>query len=226
MYKAATVLFIALTMTGHSVAFAEPVTVAYASHYNGEQNIHYDSSLDNIDPALYQKLYEIQQDTSSMKLHVNTPIGHIWVSFGDFSGDFTIHGNGDNRDVASIDVNAENMDTNRGMVRRLLKSKGFLDVTNFPSMKFVGTSFEWFSERQAILKGDMTIKGTTQQVVFYVEMVDGSTQSTYSDRVELQATAVFKRSSFGINTLLPIVSDDVSLHISINAIKKRSYSMK
>jgi len=50
----------------------------------------------------------------------------------------------------------------------LLKSKGFLDVANFPSMKFVGTGFEWFSKRQAILKGDMTIKGTTQQVVFYV----------------------------------------------------------
>ena len=161
-----------------------------------------------------------------MKLRVNSPIGDIWVSFGDFSGDFTMHGHGDNRDIASIDVNAENLDTNRGMVGRLLKSEGFLDVENFPSIKFVGTSFEWFSERQAILKGDMTIKGTTQQVAFYVELVDSSTQSTYSDRVELQATATIKRSSFGINTLLPLVSDEVSLHISINATRKISYSMK
>ena len=89
-------------------------------------------------------------------------------------------------------------------------------------MKFVGTSFEWFSKRQAILKGDMTIKGTTQQVAFYVEVVDSSEQSACSDCVELQATATIKRSSFGVSALLPIVSDEVSLYISINAIKKAS----
>ena len=226
MYQAATVLFIVLTMIGHSAAIAEPVAVAYSSYSNGKQNTYPDSSLDNIDVARYQRMYEIQQETSSMKLRVNSPIGDIWVSFGDFSGDFSMHGHGDNRDIASIDVNAENLDTNRGMVGRLLKSEGFLDVENFPSIKFVGTSFEWFSERQAILKGDMTIKGATQQVAFYVELVDSSTQSTYSDRVELQATAVIKRSSFGINTLLPLVSDEVSLHISINATRKISYSMQ
>ena len=221
MYKAVTI-FIALTMFGHSAVIAEPVTVAYVSYSDIEEDNHQDSLLDNIDPVLSRRMYEIQQETSSVKLHVKSPIGDVWVRFGDFAGDFTMIGNGVDRDVASIEVNAKSMDANRGMVGSLLKSKGFLDVANFPSMKFVGTSFEWFSKHQAILKGDMTIKGTTQQVVFYVEVVDGSEQSACSDCVELQATATIKRSSFGVSALLPIVSDEVSLYISINAIKKAS----
>jgi polyisoprenoid-binding protein YceI len=225
MYKAVTIIFIVSTMFVHRAAIAEPVTVAYASYGNSEQNTDQGSSLDDIDPVPYRSIYEIQQETSSVKLQVNGPFGDIWVRFGDVAGDFTMSGNGADRDVAAIEVNARNMETNRGMVRSLLKSRGFLDVTNFPRMKFVGTSFEWFSKRQAILKGDMTIKGTTRQVAFYVERVDNSEQSAYSNYVELQATATatIKRSSFGVNALLPLVSDDVSLYISINAIKKTSY---
>ena len=221
MCKTVTVIFMGLAMIGNSVAIAEPAAVAYASYNTSKHNSRPGSSLDDMDVVLQQNMYEIQQDASKIKLHVNSPVGDIWVKFEDFAGDFTMLGNDSDRNVASIEVNAKSMRTSRGMVGMLLKSKGFLDVANFPSMKFVGSSFEWFSERQAILKGDMTIKDVTRQIVFYIELDDSNEENAYSDRVMLQARATIKRSEFGINTLLPLVSDDVKLHISINAVKKK-----
>lgn len=220
MCKTVTVIFIGLAMIGNSAAIAEPVAVAYACYDTNEHNTHQDFTLDNMDVVLQQNMYEIQQDTSNIRLQVNSPIGDIWVSFEDFAGDFTMLGNEFNRNVASIEVNAKSMDTSRGMVEMLLKSRGFLDVDNFPSMKFVGSSFEWFNERQAILKGNLTIKDVTRQIAFYIEVVDSNEENAYSDRVTLQARATINRSEFGINTLLPLVSNDVKLHININAVRK------
>lgn len=221
MLKTASVLFVTLIMLCSSAALAEPVAVAYANYANSMPGTYQDSSLDDVDTVLHQNMYEISQETSSMKFHVNSPIGDVWVNFDDFSGDFSMLDNGDDRDVASIEVNAESMHTRRGMVGSLLKSAGFLDVANFPSMKFVGDSFEWFSDTQAILAGTITIKDTARKVAFYVKLKDSSETGKHSDRVTLEAIATIKRSDFGINTLLPLVSDEVKLYVSINAVKKK-----
>ena len=217
MVKNVGVLIIVSSVICNGIAFAEPVAVAYASYANSKQDTYQDPSLDSTDVVLRQHMYTIQQETSNIQLHVKSPIGDVWVTFDDFDGDFSLLGASGNSNVASIEVNATKMDTRRGMVRMLLKSGGFLDVDNFPTMRFTGKSFEWYSDTQAILKGDMTIKDTTRQVAFYVELVDDSIKNIDSERVTVKAMATIKRSDFGITTLLPVVSDNVNLFININA---------
>ena len=220
MFKLAGVIIIALSLTCNSAALAEPVTVAFASQVNNVQDRYQDPSLDNMDIVLHEHVYKIQQETSHVQFHVRSTVGDVWVSFDDFKGDFTLFGNADNSNVASIEVNARSMDTRRGMVKMLLKSAGFLDVENFPRMKFVGSSIEWFSDTQAILKGMMTIRDKTGQVDFYLELVDSNIKDLDPGRVSVKAMATIKRSEFGITTLLPVVNDQVNLIISINALKK------
>ena len=109
----------------------------------------------------------------------------------------------------------------------LLKSEDFFDVENFPSMRFVGSSFEWYHDKRAVLKGYMTIKNVTRQVAFYIELVDVDANNKFSDRLTVTASTTIKRSEFGIDTLLPAVSDNVNLYMSIDAIRKdASISMK
>jgi polyisoprenoid-binding protein YceI len=102
----------------------------------------------------------------------------------------------------------------------MLRGESFFDVENFPSMHFVGSGFEWFDDRHAILKGEMTIKNVTRQVAFYVELDNAKVDSKNSEHIIMSAKANIKRSEFDIYTMLPVVSDNVSLHVSINAIKK------
>lgn len=174
----------------------------------------------NLSMALKQSSYEIQQDTSKIEFRVDSPVGEVRVSFQDFKGRFALLDSGIDDSPAVVDISADSLDTDAGFIAMLLRSESFFDVENFPSMRFVGTSFEWFNKTHAVLKGDMTIQNVTLPVAFYVELVDVRTEDQYSQRITVKATTTIKRSRFGMYTLLPVVSDDVNLYLSIDALKQ------
>ncbi len=230
MFNRTSYLIASLFIVCNKFALADPVAVAYASIANSVKDSYQDSSLGGVDAVLKQYAYKIELENSSIQFHVKSTIGDVWVTFNDFEGDFSLIDNRDDSEsgsVASIEVNAEKMDTRRGMVKMLLKSSGFLDVGNFPSFRFTGSSLEWFSDTQAILKGELTIRNVTRKVNFYVELVDSSVDAIGSGPVDLKAMATIKRSDFGITTMLPVVGDQVDLFININASRNGAYmSMK
>lgn len=230
MFNRKSCLIASLFLVCNKFALADPVAFAYASIANSVKDSYQDSSLGDVDAVLKQYAYKIELENSSIQFHVKSTIGDVWVTFNDFEGDFNLIDNRDeseNVSVASIEVNAGKMDTRRGMVKMLLKSSGFLDVGNFPRFKFTGNSLEWFSDTQAILRGELTIRDVTRKVNFYVELVDSSVDAIDSGPVDLKAMATIKRSDFGITTMLPVVSDQVDLFININASRNgASMSMK
>lgn len=162
--------------------------------------------------------YRIQQSTSRMAFRVDSPIGDVWASFHDFAGVFTMPSDGTRRNLAAIEINADSLDTDGGFIGLLLKGRKFFDVEKFPSMHFVGRSLEWYGNRKAVLKGHLTIKGITREVAFYVELID--VDNMYSDRITVEASTTIRRSEFGIDSLLPAVSDNVNLFMSIDAVKE------
>lgn len=179
------------------------------------------------DMILNGNVYEIQPENSKMEFRVDSPIGDIWASFNDFEGRFLMLSGGRDHALASIDINAESLDTDGGVIGAMLKSESFFDVESFPSMHFVGSSFEWYSAKRAVLKGHMTIKNISRQVAFYVELVDTDVDfdDRYSDRITVTASTTIRRSEFGIDRLLPAVSDNVNLFMRIDARKKEAVSM-
>lgn len=177
-------------------------------------------AMQGMEMILNGNVYEIQQETSKMEFRVDSPIGDIWASFQDFEGRFLMFNNGRDHALASININAESLDTDGGFIGAMLKSENYFDVENFPSMRFVGSSFEWFSARRAVLKGHMAIKNTTRQVAFYVELVDAEDDDESSGCITVLASTTIRRSEFGIYSLLPAVSDNVNLFMSIEAREK------
>ena len=175
--------------------------------------------LTNVTLIMNEYSYEIQQDTSTIAFRVDSPVGEVWASFEDFKGSFAMFGGEMHSDSTIVDINADSLDSDTGFVSTMLKSESFFDVENFPSVRFVGSSFEWFSETRAVLKGEMTIQNVTRPVAFYVELVDADADNKYSERITVKATTTIKRSKFGIYTLLPVVSDDVNLYLSIDGVK-------
>ena len=162
-------------------------------------------------------LYEIQQDSSSISFHVDSPIGEIWVKFDDFSGRFAMPKRNLNTRHAVVDINADSLDSETGFVGTLLKSDSFFDVENFPSIRFVGSNLEWYSEARAVLKGVMTIQAVSRPVAFYIELEDAGIDGADDGTITVTASTTIKRSAFGIYTLLPLVSDNVDLYVSIDA---------
>lgn len=227
MFNSGMSVGVVLTMIGWGAAHADATRIATAvdgvARHGGAQ--HY--NVDSVDLVLNESLYEIQPDTSRMAFRVDSPIGDVWGRFEDFGGSFTMLSNSFDDDMAAIEINAESLDANAGFIGMLLKSERFFDVESFPSMRFVGTSLEWYKDRHAILKGHLTIKNITKQVAFYVELVDAVGENENSKRISVKATTTIRRSEFGIHTMLPVVSDNVNLFLSIDAVQKQhSISMR
>ena len=227
MFNKLRTLFTVVIIIICGAAHADMTAIASADHEDVKRSAGQNLAIARLGQALNENMYEIQQGTSRMGFHVDSPIGDVWASFQDFDGRFLMLNSGDHQSLASIDINADSLDTDAGLIAMMLKSESFFDVENFPSMRFVGSSFEWYSDRRAVLKGHMTIKNVTRQVAFYVELVDAEAENGFSDRITVKATTTIKRSEFGIHTLLPAVSDDVNLFMCIDALKKgTSLSMR
>ena len=227
MFHKLRTLFAVVIIIICGAAHADMTAIAPADHEDVKHSAEQSLAIAPLGEALNENMYEIQQGTSRMGFRVDSPIGDVWASFEDFDGRFLMLNSNNHQSLASIDINAGSLDTDGGLIAMMLKGESFFDVENFPSMRFVGDSFEWYSDRRAVLKGHMTIKNVTRQVAFYVELVDAEAEHGFSDRITVKATTTIKRSEFGIHTLLPAVSDDVNLFMCIDALKKStSLSMR
>jgi len=63
----------------------------------------------------------------------------------------------------------------------------------------------------------MTIQDIARPVAFYIEMEDAGIDGADDSGISVTVSTTIKRSAFGINTLLPLVSDNVDLYVRIEA---------
>ncbi len=172
--------------------------------------------------VMNKNMYEIQQDTSTIQFRVDSPFGDIWGNFGDFEGSFFVLTNGMHNQSAVVDINTDSLHTDSSFIETILKSEMFFDVERYSSMRFVGSSLEWFNDSKGVLKGELTINNVTRQIAFYLELVTPDIGNEYSERITIKASTTIKRSRFGIHTLLPAVSDNVNIFMNIDALKQNT----
>lgn len=96
-----------------------------------------------------------------------------------------------------------------------LKKPEFFDAAQFPTAKFVSTRVE-ASGTSAKISGNLTIKGVTKPVVLDARFVGAgkAVMGPPKTNVGFSATTTVKRSDFGVNYGIPMVSDDVRLVIN------------
>ncbi len=121
--------------------------------------------------------------------------------------------------ASSIDTRDTNRDTH-------LKSADFFDVENFPSLTFSSKKFEKTGEGYKV-KGDLTIRGTTNEVVLNVEGPTDEIKDPWGNsRIGVVATTKFNRKEFGLhwNVALEaggfLVSDEIRINIEAEFTKK------
>lgn len=168
------------------------------------------------------KSYRIQPGTSKIQFRINTPIGEVVARFQEFSGHLLVMRSGENKGVASIDIGVGSLDADRKLICLMLRGEKFFDVENFPSMNFIGSSFEWVNDDQAILIGDMTIRDVTRKVIFYVDLKKSESKKSKSyslEHITISASASIRCSDFGLQRLATVVSDTMGLNVEIDALK-------
>ncbi len=96
-----------------------------------------------------------------------------------------------------------------------------LYAEQFPDMTFKSTKVEKTGEKTGNITGDLTLHGVTKPVVLTATF-NKAEKHPMMDRQEagFSATASIKRSDFGLTDFIPMVGDDVEIHLEVEAYKE------
>lgn len=94
----------------------------------------------------------------------------------------------------------------------------FFDAAEDELVTFTSTAIELTGDSTALIRGDLTLNGVTQEVVLDAKLNSlGQHPMEGKEWAGFDATTTLKRSDFGLGLFAPYVSDEVAVSISIEA---------
>ena len=171
----------------------------------------------------------LEQGTATWRIdpahsHVEFAVKHLMIStvkgrFGDVEGTVTV--DGDDVETAGIDVTlaAESIDTRVEKRDDHLRSQDFLHAERYPSLRFESTEVKRVGNDELRVKGHLTIRDVTREVVLDVEELGRAQDPWGGERAAFQATTKIDRKDFGLtwNQALEaggvLVGDEVRISI-------------
>ncbi len=123
-------------------------------------------------------------------------------------------------------IDASSINTRDAQRDAHLKSADFFDTGKFPTLSFQSTSVKRTGDDELAVTGDLTMHGTTRQVVFTVEGPTAPGKDPWGNtRIGLSAVTRINRKDFGLtwNAALEtggiLVGDEVTITLDVQFVK-------
>lgn len=148
-------------------------------------------------------------------LGFSTPSAH----FGDVDG--TINYDAKNVKASSVKVTLplSGMDVYSVKFDQHIRSDQLLDTAKFPTIAFESTKVEAVGKGKLRVSGNVTVKGVTKPAVLDVTLNgQGVHPMAKKEAIGFNATTTLKRSDFGLDYAVPMVSDEVTIRITTEAL--------
>jgi polyisoprenoid-binding protein YceI len=170
--------------------------------------------------------WEIDSAHSSVHFSVrHLVIAKVRGSFTRWSGTVQVPDGDFSKATVAVTIDASSIDTGVADRDAHLKSPDFFDVAQYSDLRFVGTRVQGSGAEIDVI-GDLTIKGTTREVVLRVEQ-HGQTKDPWGNvRAAFTAKTSIDRKDFGLtyNQVLEaggvMVGDRVEIEAEIEAVKQ------
>jgi polyisoprenoid-binding protein YceI len=170
-------------------------------------------------PGVAAQKYDIDQN--------HTYVSFTWNHFGfsnpvatleQFSGDFQLDTADLTKSSIAVTFPLEGLHTGKTKLDSDLKAPDFFDAAKFPEITFKSTKVEKVGADGLKITGDLTIRGVTKPVVLTGKVNKiGDNPMGKGPSAGFDADATLKRSDFGITKLVPAVSDEIKVHISLDS---------
>jgi polyisoprenoid-binding protein YceI len=171
--------------------------------------------------------WEIDSSHSSVHFSVrHLVIAKVRGSFARWSGTVNVPDGDFSKASVAVTIDASSIDTGVADRDAHLKSPDFFDVAQYPELRFVGKRVQPRSGADIDVVGDLTIKGTTREVVLRVEQLGQAKDPWGNLRVAFSAKTSIDRKDFGLtwNQALEtggvVVGDRVEIEAEIQAVKQ------
>jgi polyisoprenoid-binding protein YceI len=99
-----------------------------------------------------------------------------------------------------------------------LKTPDFFDAAKFPDVTFKSTKVSKTGAQTLDIAGDLSVHGVTKPVTLHARINKiGENKMIGSQSAGFDADTTLKRSEFGLTKYVPMVSDEVHVHITLSA---------
>jgi polyisoprenoid-binding protein YceI len=114
-------------------------------------------------------------------------------------------------------IDAKSVDTGSELFNGHIQGVDFLDTADFPTATFKSTSIRFDGDAPVSIDGVLTVKGVSKPVTLTVTSFKHAPNMQKKDAIGANATTTVKRSDFKMDKYVPLVSDDVTITVAIEA---------
>jgi polyisoprenoid-binding protein YceI len=154
-------------------------------------------------------------------------ISTVRGAFSKVTGSVVLDDKDISKSTVEVTIDANSVDTRVPDRDNDLRSEKFFDVAHYPSITFKSKRVEQVAPGKLKVIGDLTIRGTTKEVVLDVEGPTAPMKDPWGNtRSAATAATKINRQDFGVkwNATLDnggvVVGDDVSIIIDVELVKK------
>ena len=172
--------------------------------------------------------WKIDPQHSSAQFSVrHMAISTVRGAFSKVTGTILLDDNDITKSTVDVTIDASTVDTREPDRDKDLRSDKFFDVAHYPSITFKSKRVQQVATGKLKVTGDLTIRGTTKEVVLDVEGPTAAVKDPWGNvRAAVTATTKVNRQDFGVkwNATLDsggvVVGDDVNITIDVEMIKQ------
>lgn len=123
---------------------------------------------------------------------------------------------------AEVSIDAASINTGHAVLNEQLQTAGFFDSARYPTITFKSSKLTLDGDQMS-LTGDLTIKGVTRPVTLAVTQFQCQPHPTRQAEIcGANATVTVKRSDFNMGKYALLASNNVTLNLSIQAVKEQA----
>lgn len=144
-------------------------------------------------------------------------LGFSWLygRFNQIEGNFVFDESATEKSRFSVEIMTDSIDTKHAERDKHLRSKDFLDVSNYPKATFVTRSF-----KGGTLVGSLTLHGVTKEISIDVKKVGEGKDPWGGYRAGFYGRTSFKKSDFGITYDLGPAGETIEFELTVEGIRK------
>ena len=138
------------------------------------------------------------------------------VGFNDFDVDLTLDADAPQNSSFEVVIQAASIDSRVAKFDEHLIGPDYFDVATHKTIRFVSSAIQMTSANTADITGTLTLKGQSHPVTLSAVLNKaGIHPIARVPALGVSATATLKRSQWGLDKYVPLVSDEVEVRIEI-----------
>jgi polyisoprenoid-binding protein YceI len=116
-----------------------------------------------------------------------------------------------------VSIDTKSVDTGSDLFNQHIQGADFLDTSNYGTATFKSTSVQFDGDKPVSVEGNLTLKGVTKPLKLTILSFKSGQNMMKKEAIGADATAKFSRTQFNMSKYAPMVSDDVTLSIALEA---------